>query len=141
VEHVATARVLFADTDAMGIAYYGSYLRWFETGRVELLRRRGLAYGELAARGISLPVREARARYLSPARYDDEIRILAEVSVAGRASVTFSYRIEGGDGKALAEGSTVHAFVGGGKVVPAPRDFLEMAKPVEKPEGLKEKGG
>ncbi len=135
MEHVATARVLYADTDAMGIAYYGSYLRWFEAGRIELLRRRGMAYGELTARGIHLPVREVRARYLAPARYDEEIRILAAVSHAGRASVTFSYRLERRDGKALAEGFTVHAFVGDGKVVPAPRDFLEKACPERNGEG------
>src|SRR3989304_6983 len=33
MEPVATVRVLFADTDAMGIVYYANYLRWFEAGR------------------------------------------------------------------------------------------------------------
>jgi len=45
MERVATVRVLFADTDAMGIVYYANYLKWFEAGRVELMRSWGWRTG------------------------------------------------------------------------------------------------
>ena len=88
MEKVATVRVLFADTDAMGIVYYANYLRWFETGRVELMRNLGMAYRELTGIGVHLPVTEASVRYMAPARYDDILDIHAEVRGFRRASIT-----------------------------------------------------
>lgn len=126
MERVATVRVLFADTDAMGIVYYANYLKWFETGRVEIMRRRGMAYRELTGKGIHLPVTEASVRYLSPARYDDLLAIHAEIRECKRASIAFGYRIERDDGVLLADGETVHAFTDdGGKVVRIPEMFFE----------------
>lgn len=125
MERVAAVRVIFGDTDAMGIAYYASYLRWFEVGRVELMRRMGMAYRDLTAAGIHLPVTEASVRYHSPARYDDLLEVHAEMRGLRRASVAFGYRILRENGTLLAEGSTVHAFTdGAGKVVRAPAEFL-----------------
>ena len=125
MERVAEVRVLFADTDAMGIAYYANYLKWFEAGRVELMRSIGMAYRELTGIGVHLPVTEANVRYLSPARYDDLLAIRAEVRGFRRASITFGYRIDREDGTLLADGSTVHAFTDGdGKVVRVPETFL-----------------
>lgn len=126
MERVATVRVLFADTDAMGIVYYANYLRWFETGRVELMRKLGMAYREMTGIGIHLPVTEASVRYLSPARYDDLLAIHAEVRDLKRASIAFGYRIEKEEGNLLADGITVHAFTDGdGKIVRVPEAFIE----------------
>ena len=125
MERVATVRVLFADTDAMGIVYYANYLKWFEMGRVELMRKLGLAYRELTGTGIHLPVTEASVRYLLPARYDDLLHIRAEIRGCKRASIAFGYRIEKENGAVLADGSTVHAFTDGeGKIVRVPEHFL-----------------
>jgi len=124
LERVATARVIFGDTDAMGIVYYGNYLRWFEIGRVELLRLKGMAYRDLTHRGIHLPVTRAEVRYLTPARYDDVLVIHAGIRELKRASVSFEYRIERDDGTRLAEGSTTHAFTDDdGRVVRVPGGF------------------
>ena len=124
LERVATARVIFGDTDAMGIVYYANYLRWFEIGRVELLRLKGMAYRDLTHRGIHLPVTRAEVRYLAPARYDDVLVIHAGIRQLKRASVSFAYRIEREDGTRLAEGSTTHAFTDdGGRVVRVPGEF------------------
>ena len=125
MERVATVRVLFADTDAMGVVYYANYLKWFEAGRVELMRRLGMAYRELTGIGVHLPVTEAAVRYLSPARYDDLLAIHAEIRGCKRASIAFGYRIEREDGTPLADGSTVHAFTDAdGKVMRVPEAFL-----------------
>ena len=133
MEQVATVRVLFADTDAMGIVYYANYLKWFETGRVELMRKLGMAYRELTGIGVHLPVTEAAVRYLSPARYDDLLAVHAEIRGCKRASIAFGYRIEREGGVLLADGETVHAFTDGdGKIIRVPDSFLEKT-------GLKEK--
>ncbi len=126
MEHVATIRVLYGDTDAAGVAYYANYLRWFEAGRAELMRRRGLSYADLTRTGILLPVTEAFVRYGAPARYDDTLHVHAGVRELRRASISYAYRIDRSDGAPLAEGYTVHAFTGeGGKIVPVPGGFRE----------------
>jgi acyl-CoA thioester hydrolase len=132
MERVATVRVLFADTDAMGIVYYSNYLKWFETGRVELMRKMGMAYRELRGIGVHLPVTEASVRYLSPARYDDLLAVHAEIRGCKRASIAFGYRIEREDGSLLVDGTTVHAFTDeDGKIIRVPDSFLKKT-------GLKE---
>src|SRR4030065_65871 len=96
MERVAEVRDLFADTVAMGIVYYANYLKWFEAGRVELMRSMGMEYRELTGNGVHLPVTEATVRYLSPARYDDLLAIRSEVRGFRRASITLGYRLERG---------------------------------------------
>lgn len=103
-------RVPYADTDQMGVVYYGNYLTYFERARGELLRNLGLTYREIEARGFGLPVLSAYVNYKSPARYDDllEIRGWLGERRAVRIQVNCAvYR----NGELLAEGHTVHAFV------------------------------
>jgi acyl-CoA thioester hydrolase len=128
LEHVATVRVIFGDTDAAGIVYYANYLRWFEAGRAELMRRKGFSYLETMERGVLLPVIEAGVRYHASARYDDVIRILAEIRDVRGVRLTFGYRIEREDGKSLVTGHTVHAFTGrDGKPVRPPGEFCALS--------------
>jgi acyl-CoA thioester hydrolase len=108
-------RVRYAETDQMGVVYYANYLVWFELGRVELLRSAGLAYSKLESdHGCILPVIEARCRYRSPARYDDEILIETRIAMVRDSVLKFAYRIyrkesrEGEERKLLADGETVH---------------------------------
>jgi len=105
----AEQRVLYGDTDSMGVAYYANYLRWFEIGRTELFRRVGSTYRLLEEQGCFLPVYEAYCRYHNPARYDDIIRIETTFSFAGKARLRFDYVLLHKDnGTVLAEGYTVH---------------------------------
>ena len=124
--HRFSIRVRYGDTDQMGFAYYGNYLRWFEIGRAEMMRSLGRSYREIEAQGVWLPVLEARCRYLSPARYDDQVVIETGVRELRRASVRFGYRILRSDDDALlAQGETEHCFMGPGE------------RPVRPPEELK----
>jgi acyl-CoA thioester hydrolase len=86
-------RVIYGDTDQMGVAYYANYLRWFEMGRTEMFRRLGVTYGEIEAQGIALPVLEAFCKYHQPARYDDVIVVETILDPAVRAGMKFDYRV------------------------------------------------
>ena len=108
-------RVRYAETDQMGIVYYANYLVWFEIGRVELLRSLGLAYSQLEIdHQCILPVVEARCRYRSPARYDDQILIETRPALLRNSVIKFAYQIyrkpnqNEKERKLLAEGETVH---------------------------------
>jgi acyl-CoA thioester hydrolase len=105
--------VSYGETDAMGVAYYGNYLHWFEQARSHFLREFKASYADIEAAGIFLPVREAFCRYRSPARYDQQIAIRTGISVWGRASLTFDYEISNlsMDNALMSRGYTQHACI------------------------------
>ncbi len=106
-------RISYGETDTMGVLYYAEYLHLFERSRSEFIRNQGMSYNDVEARGIFLPVREAKCRYKSPARYDDLVWIRVGISNWGRASIDFVYEILNEDKSIiLAEGMTQHAVVG-----------------------------
>lgn len=120
-------RVLYGDTDQMGVVYYANYLRFFEGARNEWIRALGLSYAQIEERGVMLPVYEASAQYLRPARYDDLIDV--EVAVTHtRVKIRFAYKVRRApDDEVLALGHTVHVCVGrDGKPTRAP-DWLLAA--------------
>ena len=105
-------RVIYADTDHGGVAYYASYMRWFEIGRTELLRSIGLIYAELEKSGILCPVVDLQCRYIKPARYDELLVVYTSVERLRRGSITFAYNIKRKSDQALiATGKTQNAFV------------------------------
>ena len=110
--NLASYRVIYGDTDQMGVAYYANHLRWFEMGRTELLRQIGVPYSSVEAAGLFFPVTEVSCRYHKPARFDDEIVVATTLTELGRATLVFSYKItRKNDGQILAEGRTRHACV------------------------------
>lgn len=126
---IALQRVIFGDTDQMGVVYYANYLRYFEGARAEYLRAAGRNYRDVEALGCALPVVEAHCRYRSPARYEDLLAIETEVTELRRASMTFSYRVRRG-AEVLAEGFTRHAVVGPSGKPRALPDELRALLPV-----------
>ena len=105
-------RVPYADTDQMGVVYYGNYLTLFERARNELMRDMGYTYKECEAEGFALPVVHAEVDYKSPARYDDLLEISAWVDeIKGvRCRIACEVRRQG-ETQLLAKGHTVHVFV------------------------------
>lgn len=107
-------RVRYAETDQMGVVYHANYFVWFEVGRVELMRQRGLSYRRLEEEeGCRIVVVEATARYKSPARYDDELIIETQVKMVRGPVIRFGYSILRAEDKVqLCEGETVHVVLG-----------------------------
>lgn len=91
--NLASYRVIYGDTDQMGVVYYANYLRWFEMGRTEFLREAGIPYSSIEEKGLHFPVTEVSCRYLRPARYDDGIIIETTLTAVGRATLAFNYRL------------------------------------------------
>ena len=119
-------RVIYADTDAMGIVYHANYIKWFEVGRAELMREIGVVYSELELSGYKLPVTKMGCHYLLPARYDDVLVIETEITSIKQASVRFDYVIrDEKKERILAEGFTLHPFMSKGKVVRVPHYIVD----------------
>lgn len=101
-------RVIFGDTDQMGVVYYANFLRYFESSRAEFLRRIGSSGRHLQQLGVGFPVVEAHCRYRKPAHYEDLLDIEVVVSELRAVSLRFAYGVRR-DRELLAEGNTLHA--------------------------------
>ena len=112
----------------MGIVYHPNYLKYFELGRTELMRARGLPYSELERRGLNLVVVEANCKYKGSAIYDEEIIISTIVSEATKVKVLFDYILNSAsDNRLLAEGYTVLACVNtDSKVIKLPEEVISI---------------
>jgi acyl-CoA thioester hydrolase len=128
MKNVTFYRVIYGDTDQMGVVYYANYLRWFEIGRSEFLRQLGTPYGSIEMRGTHFPVAEVTCRYLKFARYDDLVTIETQLTSVARASLIFGYRIlRSSEDVLLAVGSTKHACVDGqGRVIRIAQDLRKL---------------
>ena len=112
-------RVYYEDTDTAGIVYYASYLRFMERGRTEWLRALGVEQLRLAQEaGIVFAVRSLNIEYLKPARLDDLLAVVTELTLAGRAQITLGQRIERA-GEILVEASVRIACLDARKMKPA----------------------
>lgn len=126
--NVTSYRVIYGDTDQMGIVYYANYLRWFEKGRSEFLRQIRSPYAQIEARGFHFPVVEVSCRYFKPAHYDDIVTIATQLTSVGRAKLNFDYKITSeSDRSPLALGSTKHACVDtAGRITRIPADLAQL---------------
>jgi acyl-CoA thioester hydrolase len=124
---VAPYRVIYGDTDAMGVVYHATYLRFMEMGRTEYLRACGGNYRDVEAAGFWLPVTEVKARYRAPARFDDLLDVATCIEAVHHVTLRFSYRItRQRDGSLILDGSSKHACLD-----------AATGKPTRLPEGLR----
>ena len=127
-------RVLYADTDQMGITYYANYLKFFEAARTEYFRALGFPYTECEKKGIYLPVAEAHANYLAPSTYDDDLTVRTSVAEIGNSTLRFEYQVMNAKTQALlVTGYTVHVFVH-----PVGNGVTKTMKPCRVPVEIKE---
>lgn len=101
-------RIYYEDTDAGGVVYHANYLGFFERGRTEYLRRRGLSVPDLAGKGFTFPVVRLEIAYRFPAVLDDLVRVETEVLEVGKTSFTLGQKVvRVADGRLLTEGKVV----------------------------------
>jgi acyl-CoA thioester hydrolase len=103
-------RVIFGDTDQMGVVYYGNYMRIFEGARAEYWRALGRSYKDLEAARVAMPVVEAHCKYKRPAHYEDILKVETDVTEMRGASLRFAYTIRR-DVVVIAHGFTRHAVI------------------------------
>ncbi len=86
-KYSALTRVGFSDTDAQGIVYYGRYLPYIDTARVEYHRHLDMLPG--APREQEFVMRACTIEYFAPARFDDLLEVFIRISRIGQTSVTY----------------------------------------------------
>jgi len=106
---VFTAR--YAETDQMGIIHHSNYAVWFEAGRTDFLKKAGVTNSSIEERGVILPLYEMNCKFISPAKYEEEIMVVTSLISISRVRVIISYQVLDADnGTLLATGETKHAW-------------------------------
>jgi acyl-CoA thioester hydrolase len=104
-------RVRYTEVDAMGYLHHSRHLQYFEMGRIELLRARGISYAQLEQQGVFFVVVKAEIRYKAPARYDEELDLTTRLTRQTHIRFEHTYELRRGQ-TLLAEGTTTIACVG-----------------------------
>ncbi len=119
-------RVRYAEVDQMGVLHHSRYWVYFEMGRTELLRRQGFAYRDMEAGNVFFVVAKCSAKFISPARYDDELVLTTRITRMGAARIDHAYELKRkSDGLLLATAETTLACVNRqGEIIPIP-DYMK----------------
>jgi len=120
-----TLRVRYAETDKMGVVYYGNYAQYFEQGRTEWLRMLGFSYKWMEDNNVELPVVNLNIDYKKPAYYDDLLTVVTTIKNIPTVKIEFEYEIFNDSKQLLVTGSTTLVFLNktSKKIIKAP-DYL-----------------
>lgn len=130
--HEVAVRVRYSETDQMGVVYHGSYIPYFEIGRVEWLRNKGISYKSLEENGIALPIVSMTLNYKKPARYDDLLTITTHFKSYSGVKIEFECEIRDENLELLTTASFLLVFVDikTGKPIVPPDYILDIIEKV-----------
>ena len=123
-------RVYYEDTDAQGVVYYANYFRYMERARTEWLRSLGVDQSHMLNEERRMfVVTESNAKFLSPAKFNDEVVVTARLSGLTRATFDIEQNIylNSLDGKLLISGGVRAALLNADTMRPmrVPADLFE----------------
>ena len=127
-EHQIQIRVRYSETDQMSVVYHGNYMPYFEMGRVEWLRNKGISYKSLEERGIALPIVSMTINYKKPARYDDLLTVITKFKSQSSVKVEFDCEIWSEEKELLTTAHFILVFVNikTSKAIAPPDYILEI---------------
>jgi acyl-CoA thioester hydrolase len=131
-KYSALARVGFSDTDAQGIVYYGRYLPYFDSARVEYHRHLGIS--GVGREGSEFVMRASMVEYHAPARFDDLLEVFVRLKRIGRTSVTYecaAYRLDDDVLMVTADQTLVLVDLDERRAQPIPDEFREAIRAFE----------
>lgn len=121
-------RIYYHDTDAGGVVYYGTYLKYLEESRTEFMEQKGLNIKTLKKNGFEYAVRKCALTYKKPARYGDTIVCSASIIKITAAQIFFKQQIHLKDTQELLVDSevTLVSLNQEFKTTPIPDDIREQ---------------
>ncbi|UPT71459.1 MAG: acyl-CoA thioesterase [Flavobacterium sp. JAD_PAG50586_2] len=127
-EHQIQVRVRYSETDQMSVVYHGNYVPYFEMGRVEWLRNKGISYKSLEENGIALPIVSMTINYKKPARYDDLLTVTTKFKGHSSVKVEFECEIRNENNELLTTAYFLLVFVdlNLGKAIAPPQYILDV---------------
>ena len=129
-EHQIQVRVRYSETDQMSVVYHGNYVPYFEMGRVEWLRNKGISYKSLEESGIALPIVSMTINYKKPARYDDLLTVITKFKSQSSVKAEFDCEIWNDQNELLTTAHFILVFVNinTGKPIVPPEYIFDIMK-------------
>ena len=126
--HQTQIRVRYSETDQMRVVYHGNYAQYFEIGRVEWLRNKGISYKWMEENGIMLPVVSLTMNYKRPARYDELLTLRTILKSRTFVKIEFDYELYNESDELLTTGNSVLVFVDmkTGKPISPPKFIIDI---------------
>ena len=109
-EHQTEIRVRYQETDAQGRVHHANYVKYFEIGRVEMLRASGISYRQLEKSGIILVVVDLKCNFITGAQYDDLLLLTTKIKRSRGVRIQHTYDLKL-DGELIVKGETTVASV------------------------------
>ena len=131
--HQTQIRVRYSETDQMGVVYHGNYAQYFEIGRVEWLRNKGISYKSMEESGVMLPVVSLCINYKKSARYDDSLTLKTVMKKLSNVKIEFYYELYNENEELLTTANSILVFVDmkTGKPIAPPSYISEVLKSIE----------
>jgi len=126
-KHQIQVRVRYSETDQMGVVYHGNYIPYFEIGRVEWLRNKGISYKIMEESGVALPIVSMNINYKKSARYDELLTVSTTFKSQTSVKVEFECEIHNEKNELLTTAHFILVFV----------DLL-TGKPIQPPQYIKD---
>lgn len=119
-----TLRVRYGECDPQGVVFNANYFAYFDVALTELWREAAGSYTSMMESGVDMVVAEATARYLAPARFDDELEVAILITRLGTTSMVTSMSVTR-DETLVVEGEMRHVFIDAatGAKIPIPADI------------------
>ena len=132
-DHQIQVRVRYSETDQMGVVYHGNYIPYFEMGRVEWLRNKGVSYKSMEENGIALPIVNMNINYKKSARYDDLLTVRTVFKSQSSVKIEFDCEILNEQAELLTTAHFILVFVSlkTGRPTAPPDYILELLKTIE----------
>jgi acyl-CoA thioester hydrolase len=109
-QYSATFRVRYVECDSQGVVFNGHYFAYFDVAMTEFFRQLIGSYSQVIQAGADMVVAEARARYYSPARFDEEIAVSVMPTHVGNTSLIVELGVKRGP-ELLVDGELRYVFV------------------------------
>ncbi|HKO77492.1 MAG TPA: thioesterase family protein [Flavobacterium sp.] len=132
-DHQVQVRVRYSETDQMGVVYHGNYIPYFEIGRVEWLRNKGISYKSMEESGIGLPIVNMNINYKKSAVYDELLTVHTVFKSQTSVKIEFDCAIYNESNELLTTAQFLLVFVSlkTGKPIAPPDYILELLKTFE----------
>lgn len=111
IKHTMQYRIIYADTDAMGVMYYANYLRVYEAARGDFMRKIGFSFSEMEKRGIVCPAINVNLEYFRFAKFDNEVTIITSVEKIPASKLEFIQEMYDTDNKIINRAIVTLGFV------------------------------
>ncbi len=103
--------VRYYETDQMGVVHHSNYIRYFECGRIEMLKAFGLPVERIEKEGVMMPIVSVDCHYRLPSTMGEVLRIVCTIKKLPVTRLVIDTDVLNADGVRIAYGVVTLGFI------------------------------